>query len=148
MLIRFELDEGAQPPFKANPDDAGWDVYARDDGEAVYNSAGDLMFIRYDTGVRCDPGWACIFLFPRSSVCNTDLFMANSVGLVDPGYRGNIIAVFRVVDSNKPLEQIKKYKKGDRIAQLVPMVPVTAEFQEGSLSTSGRGTGGFGSTGS
>ena len=147
-VIKFELESGAQSPHKAHPDDAGWDVYARDDGELVYDSAGELMFIRYDTGVKCDPGGAFLLLFPRSSVCKTDLIMANSVGLIDPGYRGNIIAVFRVAGETKMPDQIKRYKKGDRVAQLVPMIPVLAEFQENSLSASGRGTGGFGSTGS
>jgi dUTP pyrophosphatase len=147
-VINFELESGAQPPRKAHPDDAGWDVYARDDGEMVYDGGGELMFIRYDTGVKCDPGGAFLLLFPRSSVCKTDLIMANSVGLIDPGYRGNIIAVFRVVGDSKMPDQIKRYKKGDRVAQLVPMMPVLAEFQENSISTSGRGTGGFGSTGS
>ena len=148
MVIKFELDDGAQSPSRAHPNDAGWDVYARDDGEFVHDSAGELMFIRYDTGVRCDPGGAFMLLFPRSSVCKTDLMMANSVGLIDPGYRGNIIAVFRVVNGKQMPSQIKRYKKGDRIAQLVPMMPVVAEFAENSLTTSGRGTGGFGSTGS
>lgn len=150
MFINFELDTGAHPPSKAHPNDAGWDVYARDDGEIVYDHAGEIMFIRYDTGVRCDPGGAFMLLFPRSSVCKTDLIMANSVGLIDPGYRGNIIAVFRVANGNgkQMPDQIKRYKKGDRVAQLVPMIPVAAEFTENSLTTSGRGTGGFGSTGS
>lgn len=148
MNIKFELDQGAQPPCRAHPNDAGWDVHARDDGEFVYDDSGELMFIRYDTGVRCDPGGAFMLLFPRSSVCKTDLIMANSVGLIDPGYRGNIIAVFRVAGGKQMKDQIKRYKKGDRVAQLVPMIPVPAEFVENSLSSSGRGTGGFGSTGS
>jgi dUTP pyrophosphatase len=147
MNIHFELDEGAQAPCRAHENDAGWDLYARDDGEFV-EDGGEIRYIKYDTGVRCDPGKCFLLMFPRSSICKTDLIMANSVGLIDPGYRGNIIAVFRVVSNTEMHSTIRRYKKGDRIAQLVPMMPVGATFSESELTTSRRGTGGFGSTGS
>lgn len=147
--IKFSLSPGAQQPAKAHPDDAGWDLFAKDDGEFVYDSAGELLSIRYDTGVRCDPCGAAFMLFPRSSVAKTDLIMANSIGLIDSGYRGNIIAVFKPTRGHGWPQGINRYKKGDRIAQLVPFMPMRAEFvMSDDLSETGRGTGGFGSTGS
>lgn len=146
--ILFQLDDGASAPTQGHTDDAGWDLYAKDDGQEIKNESGEILYIKYDTGVRCDPGKAFLLLFPRSSVTKTDLIMANSVGLIDPGYRGCIIAVFRVLGKNGPDGSVIKYKKGERIAQIVPMLPIQASFLEGSLAQSGRGTGGFGSTGS
>lgn len=147
-FIKFELEEGATPPQKAHPDDAGWDLVAIDDGDVTFGPDGSVDLIKYNTGVKCDPHGACLLLFPRSSVCKTDLVMGNSVGLIDPGYRGNIIAAFRPIRNQNNPEIMKKYKKGDRIAQLVPMMPMVAEFVRDSISQSGRGSGGFGSTGS
>ena len=147
-FIKVQLEEGATPPQKSHPDDAGWDLVALDDGDVIFGHDGSVYLIKYNTGVKCDPLGACLLLFPRSSVCKTDLVMGNSVGLIDPGYRGNIIAAFRPIRNQNNPEIMKKYKKGDRIAQLVPMMPMAAEFVCDSISQSGRGSGGFGSTGS
>ena len=82
---------------------------------------------------------------PRSSISNTPLMMCNSIGLVDAGYRGYIMAKVRNF-SNDPYT----ITKGTRLFQLVPInngrgwdkVIITPE-----LSESIRGEGGFGSTG-
>jgi dUTP pyrophosphatase len=69
--------------------------------------------------------------------------MANSIGLIDGGYRGEIMAV---CDNIKEIEF--SIKKGDRLFQLVSwdMSPINFEIVD-SLSSTERGCGGFGSTG-
>jgi len=82
------------------------------------------------------------FLWPRSSIVKTPLRMANSIGLIDAGYRGNIIAV---------VDNIKTYpytiEKGCRLFQIVsPRAdPITFEIVN-ILNETTRGNGGFGST--
>jgi len=83
-------------------------------------------------------------LFPRSSISKTSMSLANSVGVVDSGYRGEIILKYRQTGDANPI-----YKKGDRVGQLIIIPHPKIEFIEAEeLSTTERGEGGFGSTGS
>ena len=83
------------------------------------------------------------YLFPRSSISKTPLRLANSIGLIDGGYRGEIVAM---VDNiyNEDYE----VKEGERYFQLVAVDSSPIEFEiVDELSISSRGEGGFGSTG-
>ncbi|RMF08529.1 MAG: dUTP diphosphatase [Candidatus Neomarinimicrobiota bacterium] len=82
-------------------------------------------------------------LMPRSSIAKTGLRMCNSIGLIDAGYRGEIMAA---VDNIRSRPEI--LTPGQRLFQLVAMdgSPIHFELVE-SLTPSSRGTGGFGSTG-
>lgn len=87
------------------------------------------------------------YLYPRSSISKTPLILANSVGIIDAGYRGNIIAALRYIpfentDSNYVLQ------KDTRIVQICgpTLEPLKCQLVE-SLSNTSRGSGGFGSTG-
>lgn len=85
------------------------------------------------------------YLYPRSSLSKTPLRLANSVGIIDSGYRGNIIGVF---------DSFSNYivNPGDRLVQicapgLVPIyVEIVNDIDELKMNTE-RGSGGFGSTG-
>lgn len=86
------------------------------------------------------------FLYPRSSIAKTPLILANSVGIIDAGYRGEIIAAFRHFD-------FYEYQKGQRLVQIcapnlgpIKMVVLNTESGE-ELEETDRGSGGFGSTG-
>ena len=81
-------------------------------------------------------------MFPRSSISKTDLRLCNAVGVIDSGYRGEIIVKF-------DRQGIKDYEVGDRVAQLM-IVPIpSVQFIEViNLPPSDRGEGGFGSSGS
>jgi len=83
------------------------------------------------------------YLYPRSSIIRTPLRMANSVGIIDAGYRGNIIAC---VDNIKDLVHV--VSKGTRLFQICGpcLEPLHLKFVE-ELSDTQRGSGGFGSTG-
>ena len=88
------------------------------------------------------------YLYPRSSTgTKTPLRLANSVGIIDSGYRGNIIAVF---DNWKTDDYV--IDKGNRIVQICPpdisyplAINVVSKLED--LGSSQRGTSGFGSTG-
>jgi len=82
-------------------------------------------------------------LMPRSSISKTPLRLCNSIGLIDAGYRGEIMAaVDNIKDSSYTL------KKGQRLFQLVGMDggPIYFDIVD-TLTETERGEGGFGSTG-
>ena len=82
------------------------------------------------------------YLYPRSSISKTPLNMANSVGIIDAGYRGPIkVAVYNHSDQDYLIQS------GQRLFQLCgpTLEPVTFELAN-ALSETSRGEGGFGST--
>jgi dUTP pyrophosphatase len=108
-----------------------------------------------DTGKIFDTGY---YMYPRSSLSKTKLRLANSVGIIDSGYRGNLIGMFDVVniennDTNR-LDAGADYfaKVNDRLIQicapgLVPIYVEIVDFIEDLGNKTERGSGGFGSTG-
>jgi dUTP pyrophosphatase len=139
MKIQFKkLSKEAQKPKFGKPGDAGADLVATSidlsrDGQIVYG-----------TGLAVEiPEGMVGLVFPRSSVRNYDLVMSNSVGVIDSGYRGEIMVTFNL---KNPWADI--YKVGDRIAQLVILpVPLAQYVEVEELSETERGEGGHGSTG-
>ena len=119
--------------------DAGLDLYVLED--QIFQP-GETAKIKL--GISCESSdGKGYFLFPRSSISKTPLRMANSIGLIDGGYRGEIMAV---------CDNIKDYEfsvsKGDRLFQIVSADLSSIEFEiTDKLSDSTRGKGGFGSTG-
>lgn len=84
------------------------------------------------------------YLVPRSSICKTPWQMANSIGIIDAGYRGNIMAKVRN-SSNKDATVVK----GQSLFQIIApdLKPIKIIIVD-SLSETSRGSGGFGSTNS
>ena len=82
------------------------------------------------------------FLIPRSSISKTPFRMSNSIGLIDAGYRGELMAYVDSLDLSAP-------KVGDRLFQLVTanLVPIQELKIIDELSNTTRSEGGFGSTG-
>ena len=76
-----------------NPGDSGLDLYIPNDID-VY--LGETKFI--DLEIQCEMinskknKNTSYYLYPRSSISKTPLILANQVGIIDAGYRGNIIA--------------------------------------------------------
>lgn len=98
-------------------------------------------YIEYKTGLAFEiPDTHVGLLFPRSSVSKMGLFLSNSVGVLDSGYRGEVTFRFKVLDG-------PKYRPGDRIGQLmiIPRPQIRFELVE-ELNDSERGEGGYGST--
>lgn len=103
----------------------------------------DNTQVTYGTGLAMEiPKGFCGLLFPRSSVSKTTLSLANCVGVIDSGYRGEVMLKFRY------LKEGDVYEVGDRVGQIM-LVPVwlISFIEVDELSDSERGEGGFGSTG-
>ena len=136
MKIKIKkLSDDAKVPCYACDGDAGMDVYA------VSKIVKD-KFIEYGTGLAFEipEGHVCL-IYPRSSLSKKDLVLANHVGVLDSGYRGELKLRFKKVG-----EEI--YDVGDRIGQLMIVPYPKVEFEEvEELSETGRGSGGFGSSG-
>jgi len=140
VLFKKLVPEAVKPKF-GKPGDAGADLVAT----SVDFSRDSNSQIVYGTGLAVEiPEGMVGLVFPRSSVRNYDLTMANSVGVIDSGYRGEIMVTFNKIYGYTS----RSYEKGDRIAQLVIMpVPLIQYKEVDELSETQRGTDGHGSTG-
>jgi dUTP pyrophosphatase len=123
--------------------DAGFDLYYC--GEDIVIEPHALKATILKMGIACMPADPTqgYFLFARSSICKTPLEMANSVGIIDAGYRGEIGLPVRN-HSNEPFT----VTKGMRLGQLcMPDLCTFVVKQVTELTDTARGEGGFGSTG-
>ena len=128
-------------PAYAHPDDAGADLVA---AEAVRLEPGERALV--GTGVRIAlPEGHAAFVVPRSGLAaKHGITIVNAPGTVDAGYRGEI----KVALLNTDAREAYDIAVGDRIAQLIVMpVPRARFLPVEELPSSGRGEGGFGSTG-
>ena len=144
MQVKIKkLHPDAVIPTYAKHGDAGMDMYAIRNGQA--DEYGNMV---YHTGIAMEiPDGHVGLIYPRSSVSKTPHSLRNHVGVIDSGYRGEIIFKFGWVESYVTNEAIKVYRSGDRIGQIIIMPYPQIEFVEvKELGESDRGTGGFGST--
>lgn len=138
--VQVELiHEDAKIPERQKPGDAGYDFYAT---EVEWD--GDRMVYKVSTGVKVAiPRGFVGLITPRSSVYKKNLALANSVGVIDSGYRGEVKFLFIPTASNHDY-----YEKGDRIGQMIVTPHLAHPLNEvDDLSETERGEGGFGSTG-
>ena len=119
--------------------DSGFDLYVPAD---ITVAPGETATI--DHAIVCEPQFpGGYYLYPRSSISKTPLRLANSVGIIDNGYRGSIMAK---VD-NRGTEPFT-IKRGERLFQLChpSLLPLTVRLVESVGKNTERGAGGFGST--
>lgn len=128
-----KLTDNAIIPHYAKEGDAGMDL-------SCVSVHEEDLFTQYGIGIAIQiPQGYVGLVFPRSSISKTNHLMANSVGVIDSGYRGEILVRMRGK---------AEYLIGDRVAQLVITPVITAEIEAvNELEESSRGSGGFGSTG-
>lgn len=137
------LSESAQDLYKNHghfhQGDAGLDLFIID---ALIIAPGETALIKSHIACENTDGMPYL-LMPRSSISKTPLRQCNSVGLIDAGYRGEIMAA---VDNVKEIPFT--VEPGQRLFQLVSMDggPISFEIVS-ELSTTDRGQDGFGSTG-
>jgi dUTP pyrophosphatase len=135
------LDPSVLLPAYARAGDAGLDLRANDD---VSVGPGKRALVPTGLAVAIPEGYAGLVL-PRSGLASRHgLTLANSPGLIDAGYRGEIVCSVVNLDRSEAVE----IARGDRIAQLVivPVAGVEPVAME-ELPGSERGEAGFGSTG-
>ena len=119
LLIDFEI----QTEMWSYTRDTGYDMELSKDLDKPYNCSYQLV--------------------PRSSIWRTPLRQANSIGIIDAGYRGRIMVP---VDNHSGHDY--RVKRGDRLFQIVhpSLQPIHVEIVD-KLTNSDRGKKGFGSTG-
>ncbi len=135
------LDKGLEPPSYSHPGDAGADLRSTVDCEL---KPGERRLV--PTGVALSLPFGYVGLIhPRSGLATKHgITIVNAPGTVDAGYRGEIAVTLLNTDAAETF----RVSRGDRIAQLVIQTVETAEFKiVDELSSSVRGSGGFGSTG-
>ena len=164
-------------PKRGTDRSTGYDIIATSDPEIVGDTKDNVTYtrieyIQYKTNLklavlkdRTYSGFGHsdidydVLAFPRSSVSKYNLVLANSIGLVDADYRGEVLLRFKYiwqpedlrVNKDNLFEGIvninKIYKKGDKICQLKVTKVENAEFVlVNELDSTNRGEGGFGST--
>ena len=147
LLIKtdnIELQEKYNGHTNYHPGDSGLDLFCPKD---ILVKSGET--VKIDLEIRCEAlkdnrNNVSYYLYPRSSIVKTPLRLANSVGIIDAGYRGNLMAVVDNI-SDEPFS----IQKGQRLFQICGryLEPIHLTLVE-TLSDSERGNGGFGSTGS
>lgn len=144
------------------PGDCGVDLIFPSDQTIPVNKVTKIgLGIQCEFGIHKDHKWeggGChayygepFMLVPRSSISSTPLMMANSVGIIDAGYRGEIITAVRChtdVDHVSTINDVNfAVKQGDRLFQIIAYdgKPIKVELVT-ELTGSERGSCGFGST--
>jgi len=142
VRLRFtRLSEAATPPLRAHDADAGLDLHA---AESASLPPGGRASVGTGIAVAIPPGCAGLVL-PRSGLAlRHGISVVNAPGLIDAGYRGEVRVLLLNTDHTATFE----VSPGDRIAQLMVVRHEVAETEEvPELDETGRGKGGFGSTG-
>ena len=141
MIVNMKkLHPDAVIPKYAKAGDAGMDLTA-----TWMEFDHEKKVITYGTSLAIEiPSGFVGLIYPRSSVYKKSMALANHVGVIDSGYRGEIMFKFRVL--NNDWQDI--YDVGDRIGQLIiTPYPRVGFVEVDELSDSDRGNGGYGSTG-
>ena len=132
--------------------DAGFDLFVPRNYTCLEDMVTKINFeVKCSAQVLCENGRKYntgFYMYPRSSLSNTKLRLANSVGIIDSGYRGNLIGAF---DCCTPHEEynVLKYDKLTQICApgLIPIYVRVVESEAELGSATSRGDNGFGSTG-
>ena len=129
--------------------DSGFDLF----NPRPYSIGKDENVIKYDLQIRAAAFDSVTgkpmpyYVYPRSSIYKTPLRLANSVGIIDTGYRGNLCALFDK-KNDTPLYNINS---GTRLLQIcapdLRRIHVELVDSPNDLGSTERGQGGFGSTG-
>ena len=140
-VLITRLDPELPLPRYAKGGDAGADIVSRVD---ITLAPGERALVPTGIAIALPDGYVAL-VHPRSGLAiKHGVTMVNAPGTVDAGYRGEL----QVILINHDKSESVSFKRGDRIAQLVIQQVERAEFVEvRELPGSGRGSGGFGSTG-
>lgn len=133
----WKTDINAVPPSKSRISDSGYDLFLLKKVKQI----GKVEL--YDTGIKIRPehGWFC-YLIGRSSIIKSGYLLANSVGVIDRSYTGNILVPLIKIDS-----ECSDLELPCKLVQLVPAPICHFKMIEENFEETERGDGGFGSTG-
>jgi dUTP pyrophosphatase len=136
------LTETAQLPTRAHDDDAAFDLRA---DESLVIESGQRATVRTGVSLALAPGKAGLVL-PRSGLAaKHGITVLNAPGLIDPGYRGEVMVILLNTDPSTPFQ----VAHGERIAQLLILdtASTSLALTEADLDATTRGVSGLGSTG-
>lgn len=156
MDVRINLVEKGFTPNAATEGAGAFDVYGR---EISYNREKGFLEVKLGFSVEVPEGFV-MKLYPRSSVSNRGMMLANSVGIIDSDYRGEVAARFypnpssmMAMNPSITHSDVIKYcenvfRKGEACAQVRIEKNEQVSFieTEEALTKTKRGEGGFGST--
>lgn len=139
-LIKFKLKKGAILPTKAGKNEVGYDLTIISVDKQINN-----VTTLYETNIVAIPPSGYYFeIVPRSSIIKTGYVMTNSIGIIDPTYRGTLkIALTKINSASSDLELPNKR------FQLIPRPFISDQFKTtciNNIDKTERGDGGFGST--
>ena len=141
--IKFiKLDKNATVPSYGTSFSAGADLYALS-GQEIELKPNETVLVHTGIAMEIPEGYAG-FVFARSGIATKrGLAPANKVGVIDSDYRGEIMVAL-----HNHSDKVQKIEDNERVAQLVIMPYLRAEFIEAeTLDETERASGGFGSTG-
>ena len=143
MEIKFKkLSEKAVMHIRGHEGDAGVDLTVTRITTEINECGQRILVYHSDIAVEIPTGYVGL-LFPRSSIFKKSLAMTNSVGVIDSGYRGELMVKFRATTDVVPA----LYKEGERFTQLVSVPYLDYKMTEtDELTESERGSGGYGSS--
>lgn len=137
-----KLNERAKLPVYGSAGAAGADLSACLDGE-IEIGPGETKFLNTGIAVALPEGTVGLVCARSGLACKKDLAPANKVGVIDSDYRGEILVAI-----HNHGKETRTVQDGDRIAQLIVVPYLAANFEESeTLDETARGAGGFGSTG-
>ena len=142
MIVRcLRLHDDAVLPTQAYDGDAGFDLCSV---ERVMLAPHGRALVPCGFAIELPDG-TCALVLPRSGLAaRHGVTCLNAPGLIDSGYRGEITVCLHNTDPIEPFV----VEPGMRIAQLLVTEVAAVRFESsGTLSTSARGSGGFGSSG-
>ena len=176
IYLQHNKTVAPQVPSQANETDAGYDVIATSspvivgdfierplDGLKIYKN---VAYIEYHTNLFIAPEdkGTHTELYPRSSISKQNILLCNSIGLIDNGYRGEILFRFKYIFQPEDLFVIPEmgmykvygmvnpdriYQAGAKIGQIVGKTTQHIEFEkvESLAFDTARGASGFGASG-
>lgn len=138
----FKVDDEAVMPSKTRYSDAGYDLTIIREYKVLTSNT-----TLYDTGIQLEiPNGYYVEIVPRSSMSRSGYILANSVGIIDQGYRGNLYIALTKINAESP-ELTLPWKCCQMIVKKQTYSRLVSCEAGKEIEASSRGTGAFGSTG-
>ena len=139
----FTDDDSAVIPYKSRYSDAGYDLTIIKEFKRLNSNT-----VIYDTGIKLEiPNGYYVEIVPRSSISRSGYILANNVGIIDQGYRGNLYIALTKMNNDCP-DLTLPWKCCQMIVKKqIYSKLVLYDSSQDNIEESNRGTGAFGSTG-
>jgi len=144
----FKTCDEAVIPSKARYSDAGYDLTIIKEHKRLTSNTAI-----YDTGIKLEiPNGYYVEIVPRSSISRSGYMLANNVGIIDQGYRGNLyVALTKINDETPDITDLANWRLPWKCCQMIVKKQIYSKLVfcdsgQDDIEKSNRGTGAFGST--